>query len=326
MSIETHRTMPNLAHLVWLGSRFPWLNVLAVRSAAERGGFDRVVLHHDSDLSATPFFDELAKIPRVELRLLDWDRVFERCGRYDDQLAAVLPRLRTPGVRSDLLRTALLYAQGGVYLDMDTVTVKTLAPLIARAEAFVGRERLCYTAGVKGSYNVPRHSAAAVRSMTRAFCRRIPEGWRTFRKIERFFPTAVNGAIMGSAPQGRFITGLVEGLLEVPARKQHIVCAIGPDLIQGVAPGFDFPFLEVHSTDVFYPLGPEISEHWFRNLARGTAKAAFEEVISPETRVIHWYASVRTKQHVPVMDPDFIRAHADRQMLSAAALDFVEQH
>ena len=124
---------------------------------------------------------------------------------------------------------------------------------------------------------------------------------------------------MGSAPRGGFITALVEGVIAVPARKQHIVCAIGPDLIQAVAPGFDSPCLEVHPTEVFYPLGPEICEHWFRSLPRGTAQATVAEVISPETRVIHWYASVRTKQYVPRMDRDFIRAHADRQMLSAVA-------
>ena len=56
--------IPLTAHFVWFGAALPWVNVLALRSAAERGGFDRVVLHHDEDLTANAHYRALARHPR----------------------------------------------------------------------------------------------------------------------------------------------------------------------------------------------------------------------------------------------------------------------
>ncbi|MFT7625659.1 MAG: hypothetical protein ACI9WU_004850, partial [Myxococcota bacterium] len=58
---------------------------------------------------------------------------------------------------------------------------------------------------------------------------------------------------------------------------------------------------------VFYPLGPEISGHWFKP---GTA-AYLDELCPPSTKVVHWYASERTKTVVPTLNPETIRASAD---------------
>lgn len=317
--------IPNTAHLIWLGPELRWLHSLAVQSAALRGGFDRVVLHHDSDLSANEHFAELGALPNVERRPLDWESVLCACGAYGSDLAAVLPRLLAPNVRSDLLRIALLYGEGGVYLDADTVTLRSLAPLRERAEAFVGTERLCYTAGLKGTLNLPGHAVAAVRSTVRSLCRRMPRGWRAFRRIERAFPVAENNAIIGSAAGGRFITAAVEELLQIPPKRQSVTCAIGPDLMQAVAPRFTRPSLEVYPTTAFFPLGPEISEHWFRALVPGTASAELADVLDTETYVVHWYASVRAKRYLREMDPEYVRNHADRQLLSALAMEFARE-
>jgi hypothetical protein len=42
-------------------------------------------------------------------------------------------------------------------------------------------------------------------------------------------------------------------------------------------------------------------------------------VLSANTRVVHWYASVRAERHVPQIDPSFVRENAGRQLLSALA-------
>jgi len=69
----------------------------------------------------------------------------------------------------------------------------------------------------------------------------------------------------------------------------------------------------------FFPLGPEISEHWFRLRPR----VELDEVVAPETYLVHWYASVRSAPHVAKLTPEFVRAHAERQLFSALALPVV---
>ena len=63
---------------------------------------------------------------------------------------------------------------------------------------------------------------------------------------------------------------------------------------------------------MFYPLPPEISEHWFRLQHRAT----IGDVLSPATRVVHWYASVRTRALVLDITPDYVRAHRTTQLYS----------
>jgi hypothetical protein len=75
----------------------------------------------------------------------------------------------------------------------------------------------------------------------------------------------------------------------------------------------------VHPPRVFYPLGPEISEHWFRKVS----SADLNDVLWPETLLVHWYASVRTKHILPLIDPAYVRQNAKTQLFSALALPFV---
>jgi hypothetical protein len=73
--------------------------------------------------------------------------------------------------------------------------------------------------------------------------------------------------------------------------------------------------LHVLEPEAFFPLGPEISEHWFRESAR----VELDEVLGPRTLLVHWYASVRTRPYVEQIDARFVEAHAERQLFSALA-------
>ena len=89
--------------------------------------------------------------------------------------------------------------------------------------------------------------------------------------------------------------------------------ALGPDLLQDVVADDRPDDLVVHHPEVFYPLPPEISEHWFR--AGDTVQ--LDAVLSAETRVVHWYASVRTKSRVALITPAYVGEHHTRQLYSA---------
>lgn len=99
----------------------------------------------------------------------------------------------------------------------------------------------------------------------------------------------------------------------VPPKRQILPNALGPHLLQEVADHYGQDDLTVQEPQVFYPLPPEISEHWFRI----GHDVRLNDVLSAETRVVHWYASVRTKSRVAQIDPKYVREHRDRQLYCA---------
>jgi hypothetical protein len=62
----------------------------------------------------------------------------------------------------------------------------------------------------------------------------------------------------------------------------------------------------------FYPLGPVISQHYFRDYP--DAAQVSSEIVSADTYVIHWYASVSDLQGI---DANYIRAHRATSVFAA---------
>ena len=123
--------VPAVAHFIWFGRTFWWANALAIRSAAERGDFERVVLHHDQDLEPEPAFRALAGVRGFEARRLNPPDLFAALGDIADPLGRLFDELEKPNARANVVRAAILAGQGGVYLDIDTITVKSFTPLLA---------------------------------------------------------------------------------------------------------------------------------------------------------------------------------------------------
>ncbi|HEU4539056.1 MAG TPA: glycosyltransferase, partial [Polyangiaceae bacterium] len=224
--------------------------------------------------------------------------------------------------RANVVRAALLAAEGGVYLDTDTVTVAPLDPLRAEASFFCGLERLVFPGELKRSRSPARWGAALARTALRDLCRRAPDGWRHFRRVERHYPTAANNAVLGAEPGHPLLLELLERMAATPPARQTVRFALGTHLLQAVlrdASGDAARGLRVYEPPAFYPLGPEISEHWFRF----TDRPRLAEVLLPDTRVVHWYASVRTAGVVDRIDPAYVRANAGRQLFSALARPFL---
>jgi hypothetical protein len=310
--------IPGVAHFIWLGRQFPWVHALAIRSCAERGGFERIVLHCSDDLSASPWWPEVATLPGFEVRPIEPARIF---GAVADHGAALLPlyqRMKQPAGRANVLRAAILAVEGGVYLDMDTVTVRSLDQVRADGGVFCGEEHLVLTAGRKYSLRPDVQLVNAVRLGVRDLCRRRAGGWRTFRKLQRFYPRAVNNAVLGAEPGHPFLLDLLRRMVSLPPRRQLVRFALGTHLLQQAVAECTDPTVHVLPPPVFYPVPPEISMHWFRT--DGTAQAA--DLVAPETLVVHWYASVHTEAIVPTITPERVRALAGRQAFSDLAAPF----
>jgi hypothetical protein len=306
--------IPDVAHFVWLGPDFPWVSSLAIRSALQLGRFSKAVLHHEAVLEGSPVFSELSRLEGLELRRLDVDALLAPIRGETISLLEVYRELDKPAARANVLRAAILLNEGGVYLDADTLTVRDFRPLLSSVGAFVGQEHIALPFTVRSTKNPFVLGLALTRRTARDFFRRLPNGWRGFRKLERLYPAAVNNAVLGASAGHPFLKRLTRAMLELDPSQRSRRFSLGTHLLQRVVAREVEPDMRVLDARYFYPLGPEISEHWFRHYDR---PAPVDEVLFPETLVVHWYASVRTAHVVPLIDADYIASHANHQLFSS---------
>ncbi len=308
-------TIPARVHFVWIGPSLPWAYVFAVLSAAERGAMAQVILHHTDTLEEGPGLDALRQAPQVELRRIDPLACLALTGDalgLGDGLTEVYRRLASPVMQADVLRAAILYSEGGVYLDLDTITTGSLRPLLDTRQ-FVGCEFIVWPARARQSRSPFKWTRHLLLDLLRKVLQKVPDGWEKFRKVEELYSRGVNNAVMGAEAGSPLFADYLRAMLEVPLDPAPQAYALGPHLLQEVVDRFRQGGLTVHPPPVFYPMPPEISEHWFR-IGR---PARLRAVLSEETRVVHWYASVRTKSRVAQIDPAYVRAHRTHQLYSA---------
>jgi hypothetical protein len=229
-----------------------------------------------------------------------------------DDLVALYQELDSPVMRSDVLRAAILYLQGGVYLDLDTVTTASLLPLL-EAPQFVGSEFIVWPQAVRTSRSPFVWAKHLTLDVLRKILRRMPRGWQQFRRVEKFYFRGVNNAVMGAEANSPLLQAYLRAMLAVPPERRAQPYALGPDLLQEVVDRYRQGGLIIQEPKVFYPLPPRISELWFRI----DRNARLDAVLSAETRVVHWYASVRTKGRVALIDPTYVRENRERQLYSA---------
>jgi Glycosyltransferase sugar-binding region containing DXD motif len=308
-------TIPTQVHFCWIGASLPWAYVFAILSAAERSELPEIILHHTDALAEGPELQALRQAPRVRLSRIDPYACLAQTGQalgVGDELVALYRRLDSPVARTDVLRAAILYLQGGLYLDMDTITTASLRPLLNTPQ-FIGSEFIVWPQVVRTSRSPTLWARHLVLDLVRKILRRIPYGWKIFRSVERFYFRGVNNAVMGAEANSRLFSDYLRAMLAVPPERQGLAYALGPDLLQEVVNRYQQGDLTIQEPAVFYPLPPEISEQWFR-IAPGVRLSA---VLSAETRVVHWYASVRTKARVARINPAYVREHREHQLYSA---------
>ncbi len=309
-------SIPRTLHFCWIGPHLAWAHGFALLSAAAQGGMDQVCLHHTDDLADSPvrraLEDSGIMLSRLSPEAL-LAPVQAQLG-LGEALTRLHARLQSPVQRADLLRAAILYSQGGVYMDVDTLT---LAPLTALLETtqFIGAERIVWPHWVYQSRSPLVWAKHLGLDVLRKSLRRAPGGWRAFRAVEGWYVPAVNNAVMGAEPAAPLFAAVLRAMAALPEGETPGPYALGPDLYQALLDAAPLPGLVIHGPASFYPLAPEISEHWFRPCRN--APAALGRVLSPQTSVAHWYGSVRTKPYVAQISPDYVRANCQTQLYSA---------
>jgi hypothetical protein len=307
--------IPARLHFCWIGPRLPWAYVFAILSAAERSELPDIILHHTDPLEEGPELHALRRAPGVRLSHTDPMLSLAETGTalgVGERLAALYQRQLSPVKQADILRAAILYQEGGIYLDLDTVTTASLQPLLD-LQQFVGSEFIVWPQVVRKSRSPLVWLRSLGLDLARKALRQAPDGWKVFRRIERFYFCGVNNAVMGAQPASALLARYLRLMLDVPPARQAAPYALGPNLLQVAVDGYGRDDLTVLPPHLFYPLPPEISEHWFR--IRRSVR--LDEVLPNGNRVAHWYASVRTRSRVAEIDPAYVRRHRKHQFYSA---------
>jgi hypothetical protein len=317
--------IPNEYHFVWFGPSFPFTHALAVRSLAATSRPDAIHLHLSDDLAGQPHFDALVKdIGCLRIHPIDFDSLVAQLDGVDR------PGLRTAyralaadrrfAALSDILRFSLLYRSGGCYLDLDTITVRDLRPLLSQP-GFCGQELILVPAGAARRIRVLGKLRTGPLHLLRLLCAKVPQGVVWFKRIAPLFSPAVNGAVLGLAaghPLAHEALKRIPALWPQVARRRP---AIGPDLLQDLIADPRFSAgVTVFGPRYFYPLGPYMAAHFFRD--HPDVGALERAALCEETHVVHWYNDNLEGMERPP-DPASIRDSADRQLFSRMALPFL---
>ena len=100
--------IPSKAHFIWLGPGFPWLNALALVSASRAGEFEEVLLHCDTDLSSTPYWSVLQRLPGFSAPRIDIHAMARATGFDPAAVQVLYDGQPGPSQRKDLIRALLL--------------------------------------------------------------------------------------------------------------------------------------------------------------------------------------------------------------------------
>ncbi len=319
--------IPNRYHFIWFGREFPLTHALAIRSVAATCAPDAIVLHASDDLRGQPELDALvAELPSFSVRPIDIGALLDAPHVPDPvRLRAswdLLAASRRWASLADLLRHLLLYRDGGVYLDLDTLTIRDVRPLL-NSPGFCGRELILVDAAVYRRASPWRYLRTVPLDLARWFCSRTEGGIRRFARIARLYRAAINNAVL-ALPAGHPLAlealGRIPDLIPKLERRRP---SLGPDLLQDLIDGERRGDITVFDPPHFYPLGPQMAAQLFRvRPSPSDLDRALKEAILPETYVVHWYND-DLKSLPRAVDRDSIRALADRQIFSRLALPFL---
>jgi hypothetical protein len=316
--------IPNRYHFVWFGRDFPFTHALAIRSLARTCAPEAIVLHVSEDLAGAAHFDDVAaEVPVLCQRRLDIDQLLDGCEGFD--LAALrsayldLQERKRWAALSDILRYLILLREGGVYLDFDILAVRDLRPVLQSCRGFCGRERILVPAKVFRGRRWTSYLRTSPLDLLRQICSRTTAGIDWWKRIEHLYPAAINGAVLGLEPGhalAREALAAVPALVPALPRRRP---AIGPDLLQDLIDGRKRTDMLVFDAPAFYPLGPTMAVHYFRQTKN--VEAVVRKVVTESTYVVHWYNDDMKKLSRP-NDSKELAALADHQLFSHIAARF----
>ncbi|MFT6395279.1 MAG: hypothetical protein ACJAYU_000021 [Bradymonadia bacterium] len=299
--------IPRTAHFVCLGQDLSWAHALSIHSALARGGFDRALLHHSQDLARSAGYaalDGLVGFEAIRLEALVADEAPEARA-----LRQVLTELDRTSAREDVVRAALLWQHGGVFLSLDTVAVSSFDDVFARNEFFCGE-----SATTRPSSNSKRSFvAAAVRKRLGRALERAP---RAASRAAEFWPKVASPAVMGAPAQDPFVGRLLAAMAHAHVEERRKPGALGSDILESVLNKSRTGTVLYPST-VFDPCGGPRASWWFHDPSPTTLSA----LKSRETLTLRWHQEIAPRQIVAIIDAEALSKLKIGHLFSALAAD-----
>lgn len=290
--------IPNHLHFIWFGDQFPEFAQFAVLSALKTNPGARVSIWYEGRL-APHDYSRLGQDRDLRFEAIDAKTLFldlpglspESC----QELLGIYESLSKPAARANMVRLAVLNRFGGVYLDTDTLSLRSLDEE-RRYGAFCGRERVLFPR--ERSRFDPRLILRW--GLRRAFAS-VPYGYLAHRILDPSYALAENNAVLGARAEHALLIKLLTLATQVPPNERLRRFRLGTHLLQGGVAEYlaeqsaglhqlTEDSLHVYGPTRFYPVGPEMSLHYFRYYSDPGRVSA--QLLDEETTVIHWYASV----------------------------------
>jgi hypothetical protein len=227
---------------VWSGADFPFVNLLSVSLTLKHHPEAQVDIYVVGDRPLTAWFAVLEQIPHVSIRYISGNDVIEMLPSHLQVVARTFNNLSPTAhsARSNILRYAILYLYGGVYLDFDVLLRRSMDSLMGY-EVFAGEELVwaddeARLRGRKLLYLAPRNIVWALSHAVMWCDAHIFKG--QLRTASLLAPTfgmwstfQMNNAVMGSSAGAELIEALLMGAVESDTNIRY---ATGPTLIERV--------------------------------------------------------------------------------------------
>lgn len=227
---------------LWTGQRFPWHARLAVESALLACPNADVELHtFGPSPEQAPHFRHLLGYARVSHHRIDLDTVFDGIGATVEQWQTLFRAIpsQAHSARSNLLRYAVLYHRGGVYLDFDVLLVRDFGALW-NWEAFVGQEQVWVVDEHRVAGRLAPWMVAPTVAYVAAWLGRRADAWlggydrlgRVLRPLDaRWAVPNLNNAVLGAVPRAPWIRRVLEAALQADPTIRY---DLGPTLVTRV--------------------------------------------------------------------------------------------
>ncbi len=274
---------------VWSGSNFPYVNVLSVLSTAKSHPDAEIMVFVFGETPKSAWFELLESIPQVAVVHTSPEEIFaqlpQRLQKVSEVFAALSPNALS--AQSNILRYALLFLFGGVYLDFDVFVLRPMDELLSH-RAFVGEELVwaddeSRLLGSKSVYLAPRNILWVVTHCLMWLDSHVMAGRLRLAALLRptFGPWSryqMNNAVIGAAQKSEFIEELLLGAVEANTTIRY---ATGPTLIDKVVRQ-QTSDVDRRSADDFYAVPPGQSYRLFYDKNLSLPESAF---------LIHYAAS-----------------------------------
>lgn len=271
-------------HLIWEGKKFPFVNRLAIESLLQTQPGARITLHFGNPPDNEHW---RALQGRIEFKEINLDELLDGLPMADG-IRQTLSGLASnyPAGRSNILRYLALHKWGGIYLDFDTITLRSFEDLL-QLRGFIGQERVfkCDDDRVKGQLGINIAWAAPAFGISYGISRLNHRHlhWPLLDSIDRaaqwvWSDDKLNNAVLACEAGSPFFRRVLE---LVPETDPSIRYNLGPILMNRVwdeTGGLEMTRMD---NDFFYAIAPSQTDRFF----------CAQQQIPEQSYVVHWCSS-----------------------------------